>query len=423
MIAARRASPHGASSRRSLRAGLVAIAAVGAALRVLYVVTASPELSGQGDWRFYHFTAGELAAGRGYRMARPALGSDAVVTTAAHPPLYPLALAVAVLGGARSETAQRLVGAALGVATIAIAAVLARRVDGPATALVAAALVALSPSLIAADGALLSETLFAPLVALVLLCALALRASPGPGRAFALGVAIGVAALARGEGVLLLPLVAVPLGTATRRRVAIVLAATLGCALPLLPWVARNWAVFGRPVLLSTNACGVVAGANCGATYAGPAIGGWRLECLAPPAAANEADQAALWCQDGIRYARQHADRVPRVVAARLLRVWNLFPSDFWSVGEGRLARVEHAAAVAQPAIVIAAIAGTRLLYRRGKPVWILWSPAVMASVAAVLGWGLRRLTVAAAAPLLVLAAVAVVAIASSIRARSRLGR
>jgi len=63
-------------------------------------------------------------------------------------------------------------GGALGTFTVVVAAVLARRLVDDRTALVAAVLVALSPVLVAADGSLVSEALFVPLVTSSVLAAL-----------------------------------------------------------------------------------------------------------------------------------------------------------------------------------------------------------------------------------------------------------
>ena len=88
---------------------------------------------------------------------------------------------------------------------------LGRRVGGPAVGLLGAALAALYPLLIVADGALLSETLFGPIVAFTLLAAWRLGEEPTVRWAALVGLGIGLAALTRSEALLLLPLLALPL--------------------------------------------------------------------------------------------------------------------------------------------------------------------------------------------------------------------
>ena len=82
-----------------------------------------------------------------------------------------------------------------------------RRLAGDRAGLLAAGIAAAYPDLVAADGALMTESLFGALAAGMLLAALRLADAPGTGRAAVLGVVAGVAALARSEALLLLPLV------------------------------------------------------------------------------------------------------------------------------------------------------------------------------------------------------------------------
>jgi hypothetical protein len=124
---------------------LLCIAAIGVVLRLLYVLVVAPELSGGGDWRFFHATAGALADGHGYRIARPLLDrdgsrSDALYPTALHPPAYSFALALWSRWTGDDERSQRLFGIACGLATIVAVAAVGRRVAGATTGLVAAAL-------------------------------------------------------------------------------------------------------------------------------------------------------------------------------------------------------------------------------------------------------------------------------------------
>jgi hypothetical protein len=179
------------------------------------------------------------------------------------------------------------------------------------------------------------------------------------------------------------------------------------CAATVLPWTLRNWATFARPVLISTNACGVIGGANCPPTYGGDRLGAWELACLAPPSG-DEAVDAATWCAAGIAYARAHPERWPAVVAARLLRTWDLWPGTFSNVGEGRLRRADRVAKAWLLAAVLTAAGGALRLRARGEPLWPLAAPIAMTSLAGVLGWGLPRLQSGAVPSIVVLAAVAV---------------
>ena len=129
----------------------------------------------------------------------------------------------------------------MGAALVALMGLLGRRAsDSERVGLIAAGITAVYPLLVVLDGSLRSESLYAPLIALVLLLAYERRP-------ILLGIAIGLATLTRSEALLLLPLL-LPLAVPRGGRLKV----TLACALTLAPWVARNTVEFDRP-LLSTN--------------------------------------------------------------------------------------------------------------------------------------------------------------------------
>src|ERR687894_349426 len=89
-------------------------------------------------------------------------------------------------------------------------ALIARRLAGDRAGLAAAAIAAVYPILIAADGAPMSEALYGLLVATGLLLALRLHERGDLLSAAGLGAAIGIAALTRSEALGLIPLLAWP---------------------------------------------------------------------------------------------------------------------------------------------------------------------------------------------------------------------
>ena len=375
---------------------LAVIAAVGVAVRALYLFTIGRHVTGIGDWHFYHWQANLIADGHGFAEPYKWRIEHRLSPSAGHPPLYPLALAgVSALGGT-GELAHRCAGLVFGAATIALVGLLGRRVGGERTGLLAAALCAAYPLMIAVDGALMSETLYGALIAATLLAAYRLLDRPGARRAVLLGALVGLAALTRSEALLLLPLV-------------------------IAPWAVRNDVAFGRPVLISTNEATVVAGANCPLTYHGVNLGGWDIRCISRRRDDNEAAQAAIWRREGLDYARDHAARLPVVAAVRLLRVWDLWqPRRQVIFAEGRQVRVEQAGVAAWFALAVAGVVGAVALRRRGEPLLVLLAPAVAVSVGCVLGYGIPRLRHAFEPAVLVLAAVGLQAAASTWRARRR---
>ena len=408
-------SVHAPAVRLGWWRALLGIVAAGVAIRVLYTLLEAPWPPPALDDQFYFSSLPKLLAdGHGFVAPFKFVFNDVTVATAEHPPLYSVVLAGPAVLGLESPDAQRLAGALFGAGTIATVGVLARRLAGDRAGLIAAALAAVYPTLVAADGALMSETLYGLLVALMSLAAYRLAAAPGAVAAMALGAVAALAALTRGEALLLLPLVLVPvLGRPEGRRAALV--AILTFAVVLMPWTIRNWAVFDRPVLVSTNPGTAVAGANCDATYRGDKLGGWSPPCIRSHPG-NEAEHHAEALGDGIRYAGDHLDRLPVVLAARLGRVWSVY--DPFQVPEGRSPRAQKLGVVMLFILIPLAVFGALVLRRRHIGVWILLAPCVLVSLTALLSYGNPRFRQPAELALVVLAAVALSRWRPSRRAR-----
>ena len=391
-------------SQRAFGIALLAIVAAGVVIRVLYTLIEAPTPATSLNDEFYFSALPKLLAdGHGWVAPADFVFNHIDRPTAEHPPLYTVVLwGLAELGG-RSATLQALTGTVFGAGTIALVGLLGRRVAGERAGLIAAALAALYPTLVAADGALMSESLFGLLTAAMLLLAYRLVDEPGVGRAVALGAVAGLAALTRGEALLLLLLVLVPV----LRRPAGVRAALVALAalvVVLTPWTVRNWIELDQPVLIATNSGSAIGGANCDATYHGPELGFWRLECVGSKPG-NEADVLGAARTRGIHYARDHAGRLPVVLAARLGRVWTVYHP--FQRPEGRSSRVNKLGVICFFLLLPFAVAGVVLLRRRSDPVWILLMPFVAVSVTALATYGNMRFRESAELSLVVLAAVA----------------
>ena len=395
-------------ARTAFARALVAIAVLGMALRAIYLFTIARHVTGIGDWHFYHWQANLIADGHGFIEPYKFIFDHDVSPSAGHPPLYPLALSVVSLLGGESELSHRALGLLLGAATIVLVGCLGRRVAGPRIGLLAAGLCAVYPLMIAVDGALMSETLYGPLIAAILLCAYRLKDRPGLVPAAALGALIALAALTRTEGLLFLPILALPValrgGRGGRARAVVVVAA---CVVVIAPWTIRNAVRFHAFVPISTNDATVLAGANCPLTYHGVDLGGWNVVCISPRTKDNEAQQAAIWRREGLDYARDHAGRLPVVAAVRLLRIWDLWqPRRQVMFAEGRQRRTEQAGVAVYYLLMVVAAGGVAVLRRRGASLLVLLAPAVVVCLSAVTGYGVPRLRHSFEIPLLVLAAV-----------------
>jgi 4-amino-4-deoxy-L-arabinose transferase-like glycosyltransferase len=360
---------------------LAAIVAAGVALRTLYLFTVARHVSGVGDWWFYHWQANDLASGKFFVEPFRLRLAHQEFPSAGHPPLYPAWLSIESWLGGTSVLWHRALGLLTGATSIALMGVLGRRVGGEKLGLAAAGVCAVYPLMVVVDGALMSETLYTPLVILVLLAAFARRA-------FLLGAAIGLAALCRSEALLLLPVLAWPL--LWRSGLSRVALATLGCVVVIAPWTIRNAIALDHLVPISTNDSTVIAGANCPRTYSGEDIGFWRLDCLPPRRVDNEAEQSDIWRADGLRYARDHASRLLVVIPVRVLRTFSIFqPRRQVLFAEGRWIRGEQLAVASFFLLALLALLGARSL--RGS-LFILLEPLVVVLITVVVGYGHPRL-------------------------------
>jgi 4-amino-4-deoxy-L-arabinose transferase-like glycosyltransferase len=375
-----------------------------------------------GDGLEFHNLAYSIADSHRYAQAS-FLTPDRVLATADKPPLYPLVLALFTVIGGHGWIPHQIAGALIGTGTVAVTGFLGRRVAGDVAGLIAGGIAAIYPMLIAADGSFRSESLYALLVAATLLSAYALWDRPSVRRALVCGVLIGLATLTRTEAIALLVLLVFPaslLAAARKRAAGLTLAAAAAAVVVLAPWLIRCWVEFDRPVFVSTNSGGLLAGANCDKTYHGEWLGQWRFDCLRPVHSTNEAVASSTLAGDGLDYARDHAVRVPVVLGVRVLRSWELYrPRQQWTIErffEGRDLRVEQIGVVMYFALVLLAIAGALRLRSRGQPLRILLAPFVLVTLVSLGAYGFTRFRVAAEPALVVLASVTLAAAATRFR-------
>ena len=276
-----------------------------------------------------------------------------------------------------------------------------------------AALVALWPSLIAADGSLMSESLYGLFVVAAVLLAVRHVRAPSLGGAVALGAAIGLAGLTRSEGLSLVILLALPaVLLAGERRWRSLLAVAAAALVVISPWVIRNWSTFGRP-LLSTNEGTVVAGSNCHSTFYGPNLGGFDFACVKAAGAGlstdNEADVASHLRTVGFDYASDHAGRLAVVVPVRLAAAWGLYAPKRQFVVTGRNTATQKAGVVLFYPLALLAIGGAVVLWRRRvKAALLLFGPLVMVCLVIATTYGGVRLRHPADLVIALLAGIAI---------------
>jgi len=234
--------------KRILLAALVLLAL---ALRTLFwLEVVGPHAPLRGDEIDYNAIARSIASGSGF--------SSGGEPTAARAPLYPALLGgVYRILGAR-EAVGRVLQVLLGGAIVLLAHSLARRFFSEGVSFLAAALVAVNPSLIFISAYLLAENLYiALLLVFLILFSGAGEKDVSYGSCAAGGVVLGLASLSRPNGfpfALFAALAILLFGAGGARgrlaRSIIVIAAVFAT---LAPWAARNEARFGKPVLFTTH--------------------------------------------------------------------------------------------------------------------------------------------------------------------------
>lgn len=428
------AARNDARSGRNFALLLGVVVVVGMVARFIYIERFAPSRTIFPDSLWYHFQAQNLRLGRGYVDIARQLGAfnghpdiAGERATAYWPPLYPIALAGWQWIFGESIRTSQLMGVVTGAATVGLTGLLGRAVVGRTVGLVAAALVAICPFVIAVDGSLMSETLYLPLVLLALLLAQRTRDRPQWWSWVLLGGVIGLASLTRGDALFLAAVVMIPMAILMRSgwkqalgRVALGVAAV---AVVVSPWVIRNAIEVGEPTLSTVSASAVIAVANCDATYSGRLIGSWSYPCMQPKLGfrMSEAKYSAHVRSKGVKYALGHASRWPIVGAARLGRVWGIWNPDQLTRVEAQETRNltwQRAAWPISIATLVVGLAGFWKLRRDHVRIAVLVAPVVMTTVIALATYGNSRFRTASEPVLLIGVAVVLVGAWSRIHAR-----
>jgi len=323
-------------ARFSFARKLTIVVAVGALWRYGYVIAVKLNQSLLlNDSLYYSWQAAGLTRGEFF------MDITGKREAAEHGPLTSIVLAP-VSWGSHAVDQQRLMTATLGVITVAMIGIVARRMAtstgfADRVGIVAACIAAAYPNLWINDGLVMSESLGALLVVLILYALLDLTSDAASratriARALGFGMLVGLGALTRSElilaivfGALVILLWVRPL----RHAAALIALATLAMLVVIAPWVIYNQSRFDESVTLSTNDGTTLIGANCPETYySPPALGGWSLFCVLDvqgPPGADDSVRARIQRDEAISYAKDHWTRLPLVGLARFGRTIDVF--------------------------------------------------------------------------------------------------
>ncbi|MEY2451129.1 MAG: hypothetical protein QOD92_703 [Acidimicrobiaceae bacterium] len=412
--------------RVSFGQALAGISAAGLAIRIAYVVTFASRLQVGLDSVWYQLVSGSIAANKGFVDPVKLYVHGVSAPTAFRPPLYPLFLAGVAKTGFDSARAFQYAGCALGVITIVLIGLLGRRVGGDAVGLCAAALAAMYPTFLAVDAAVMSETVYLPLVAGCILAVYRALDRPTTWRWAVVGLLSGASILTRSDGAVLLLVLVVPAALfgvrdTWRRRALFAVASVTVAGLVATPWVIRNQQQLGVATVATLQTGTALAGANCPDTYYGGILGSWSLGCTdrADRDTVSEVAYNNELQRDGLSYIRHHVGRLVVVIPVRILRQWSLYsPLDaaHYEAAEGRNYKWQVLSwAVYLPVAALAAF-GLVLLRRRRAQLLPLVAVMVTVTLTAAAIYGHQRLRVSVEPVLLVAAAVAIVHIAERLR-------
>jgi peptidoglycan/LPS O-acetylase OafA/YrhL/4-amino-4-deoxy-L-arabinose transferase-like glycosyltransferase len=396
---------------------LVAITLVGLAVRLIYLLVWRHPSEIVGDPYYYHHGANLLADGEGFIHPYRFLLYGDRSPGADHPPGLITILAGFSWLGFRSFFAHQVVGCLLGSLGVAAMGLAGRRIAGERVGLLVAGLTALSPSVFYFDAHVLSETLVVSTTALVLLAAYRWWDRPSVRAAALFGAAIGVAALVRSEALLLGPVIALPLLWWRRREtqwLPQLAAAGAVAAVVIAPWVGYNMARFEKPTTLSAQFDQTLGTANCDDVYYGDRVGYWQLQCIQRVEhLVGEGDASAQgrgFQRIARDYMRDHLDRVPYVVAARVGRTFGVFePQNQIELDhsvESKEIQLGKAGMFTWWAVGVAGALGLVGLRRARRPIFPLVATVASVAVTVAVIYGNTRFRLPAELALMIPAAV-----------------
>jgi 4-amino-4-deoxy-L-arabinose transferase-like glycosyltransferase len=372
----------------------------------------------QRDAADYDRIALSLAAGDGYPPSVVAAGGG---PSAIRSPAYPGFLAATYELSGGHLRAARVAQAVLGTVTVALVGLLGALLLGGTAGLIALAIAAVYPEFVLMDSAILSETLYLPLILGAFVAALMHRRSSRPWHwAAAAGLLFGLSVLTRQSGSLviipLLLLVWTRPASDRRQRAVAAAALVLAAGFAVLPWTLRNAFELDAFVPVATQSGFVLAGTYNEESRHDPALpAAWRPPNAVPLYAdlfrdetLSEVDLDRDLRSRALDYIADHPGYLLSVGWHNTLRLAHLGGARYEADQAGERNITEGQAEVGRfafYALAVLAIAGAATALAR-RPPWYLWLAPVLLSVA-MMGEGFIRLRLPVDPFLILLAACA----------------
>ena len=242
---------------------------------------------------------------------------------------------------------------------------------GELPALIAGIIFAFYPPLIAYSADLGTESLFLFLMIAVLFVFYAAGGECSVQRVFSLGVLVGLAALCRPNGLMLAPALTLAIWLTTREwrsAVSRIVLLAVTAAMVVLPWTYRNYHLFHKVVLISTNG---------GATlWAGAHL---RLEAGASLAEVGysqhqafrdvpEADREQYYYHKAFEILDHSPLRFGELFLANFAAMYTVMPSPQYHSVRNRVIY-----SISYVPVLLSGIAGWVLLRKRWKELSLLW--------------------------------------------------